>query len=41
MALCASVVTLVAQQTAIKLPKNKYTPQQDVELGLKAAAEVR
>jgi len=34
-------VTLVAQQTAIKLPKNKYTPQQDVELGLKAAAEVR
>jgi beta-barrel assembly-enhancing protease len=41
MALCASVVTLGAQQTAIKLPKNKYTPQQDVELGLKAAAEVR
>ncbi|HEY7189075.1 MAG TPA: M48 family metallopeptidase [Vicinamibacterales bacterium] len=40
-ALCASVVTLVAQQAAIKLPKNKYTPQQDVELGLKAAAEVR
>jgi len=28
-------------QTAIKVPKNKYTPQQDVELGLKAAAEVR
>ena len=41
MALCVSGVTLVAQQTAIKLPKNKYTPQQDVELGLKAAAEVR
>jgi beta-barrel assembly-enhancing protease len=40
-ALCASAATLVAQQTAIKLPKNKYTPQQDVELGLKAAAEVR
>jgi Zn-dependent protease with chaperone function len=40
-ALCTSAVTLVAQQTAIKLPKNKYTPQQDVELGLKAAAEVR
>jgi Zn-dependent protease with chaperone function len=28
-------------QTVIKLPKNKYTPQQDVELGRKAAAEVR
>jgi len=28
-------------QTAVKLPKNKYTPQQDVELGRKAAAEVR
>src|SRR4029453_16875902 len=25
----------------IKLPKNKYTPEQDVELGMKAAAEVR
>jgi Zn-dependent protease with chaperone function len=32
--------SLVAQ-TAIKLPKNKYTPQQDVEIGEKAAAEVR
>src|SRR3954468_6788253 len=31
----------VATQTAIKLPKNKYTPQQDVELGREAAAEVR
>jgi Zn-dependent protease with chaperone function len=31
---------LVAQ-TAIKLPKNKYTPQQDVALGREAAAEVR
>jgi Zn-dependent protease with chaperone function len=28
-------------QTVIKLPKNKYTPEQDVELGAKAAAEVR
>ncbi|HEY7057765.1 MAG TPA: M48 family metallopeptidase [Vicinamibacterales bacterium] len=28
-------------QTAIKLPKNKYTPLQDVELGREAAAEVR
>jgi len=32
--------TLLAQ-TAIKLPKNKYTPKQDVELGREAAAEVR
>ena len=38
--LCASIATLSAQ-TAIKLPKNRYTPQQDVELGRKAAAEVR
>jgi Zn-dependent protease with chaperone function len=28
-------------QTAIKPPNNRYTPEQDVELGLKAAAEVR
>lgn len=28
-------------QTAIKLPKNKFTPEQDVKLGLEAAAEVR
>jgi Zn-dependent protease with chaperone function len=28
-------------QTQIKLAKNKYTPQQDVELGRQAAAEVR
>ena len=31
---------LVAQ-TEIKLPKNRFTPQQDVELGREAAAEVR
>jgi beta-barrel assembly-enhancing protease len=35
-----SVIGVFAQ-TAIKLPKNKYTPQQDVELGRQAAAEVR
>jgi Zn-dependent protease with chaperone function len=34
-------VTGVVAQTALKLPKNKYTPQQDVELGRQAAAEVR
>jgi Zn-dependent protease with chaperone function len=28
-------------QTVIKLPKNKFTPQQDVQLGLQAAAEIR
>jgi hypothetical protein len=28
-------------QTEIKLPKNKYTPQDDVKLGQEAAAEVR
>jgi predicted Zn-dependent protease len=31
----------VVAQTQIKLAKNKYTPQQDVELGREAAAEVR
>jgi len=36
----AAVASLLAQ-TAVKLPKNKYTPKQDVELGRKAAAEVR
>ena len=28
-------------QTAVKPPKNKYTPKQDVQLGKQAAAEVR
>jgi Zn-dependent protease with chaperone function len=39
----ASVLSagLADAQTVIKLPKNKYTPQQDVELGREAAAEVR
>jgi predicted Zn-dependent protease len=31
----------LAAQTEIKLPKNRYTPKQDVELGREAAAEVR
>ena len=39
------VVTLAVAtafaQTPIKVPKNNFTPQQDVELGLKGAAEVR
>jgi Zn-dependent protease with chaperone function len=37
---CVSALRL-SGQTVLKLPKNKFTPQQDVELGLKAAAEVR
>lgn len=32
---------VVSTQTAITPPKNKYTPQQDVQLGKEAAAEVR
>src|SRR5262249_45846208 len=39
-AVCVSGAGLFAQ-TVVKLPKNKYTPQQDVELGREAAAEVR
>ena len=31
----------VGAQTEIKLPKNKYKPSKDVELGKEAAAEVR
>jgi Zn-dependent protease with chaperone function len=37
---CVATTSLCAQ-TAIKLPKNKYTPEQDVALGREAAAEVR
>ena len=39
----AAMVTLqlAAAQTKITPPKNKYTPEQDVELGREAAAEVR
>jgi predicted Zn-dependent protease len=33
--------TVAFGQTEIKLPKNKYTPEEDVKLGEKAAAEVR
>src|SRR5262245_26881860 len=38
---CVLVCETVLAQTEIKLPKNKYTPQQDAELGLQAAAEIR
>ena len=37
---CFSVSGLIAQ-TQIKLPKNKYTPEQDVQIGREAAAEIR
>src|SRR5262245_4740298 len=40
LALCLLTTGLFAQ-TVIKLPKNKYTPEQDVKLGREAAAEVR
>src|SRR4030095_128121 len=44
-ATCGAVLSLAATvafgQTEIKLPKNKYTPETDVELGLKAAAACR
>ena len=36
-----SSVTSIFAQTAINLPKNKYTPEQDVTIGREAAAEVR
>ena len=39
-AMLAAGVALCAQ-TPVKLPKNKYTPEQDVQLGREAAAEVR
>lgn len=37
----ALAVTSLTAQTVITPPKNKYTPQQDVQLGQEAAAEVR
>ena len=40
MVVTVSVVSVCAE-TAIRLPKNKHTPEQDVELGQQTAAEVR
>jgi len=37
----ALISTNVVAQTKVTPPKNKYTPQQDVEIGREAAAEVR
>src|SRR4051794_12921361 len=39
--LLAGLIAEPLAQTVIKPPKNKYTPQQDVEVGREAAAEVR
>ena len=40
MVLSVTAINLLAQ-TVVKPPKNKYTPEQDVKLGLEAAAEIR
>src|SRR5687767_963877 len=37
----ALTATTVAAQTKVTPPKNKYTPEQDVQIGREAAAEVR
>lgn len=34
-------LTTLAQETRIQAPKNRYTVQQDVQLGQQAASEVR
>jgi Zn-dependent protease with chaperone function len=34
-------VSGVMGQTALKLPKNRYTPEQDVQIGLEAAGEIQ
>jgi len=40
-AIIALAATTVAAQTKVTPPKNKYTPEQDVQIGREAAAEVR
>ena len=35
-----AVLQLASAQTRITAPKNKYTPEQDVQIGQEAAAEV-
>jgi Zn-dependent protease with chaperone function len=40
-AITALAMAVAGAQTKITPPKNRYTPQQDVELGREAAAEVR
>ncbi len=38
---CTLSVALVTAQTPISPPENKYSPQEDVQLGLQAASEAR
>jgi hypothetical protein len=40
-AVCVLLCESALAQTEIKVPKNNYTPQQDVEIGLQAAGEIR
>ena len=35
------LAAVLSAQTAIKLPKNRYTPEQDVQIGREAVAEIR
>lgn len=39
--LVALVSTMAVAQTKVTPPKNKYTAEQDVQIGREAAAEVR
>jgi len=39
--ICSLPVSVLLAQTEIKLPKNRYTPEEDVKLGREAAAEIR
>src|SRR4030095_11995997 len=40
-AFCVLVGQTVLTQTVIKVPKNNFPPQQDVEYGMQAAVEIR
>ena len=39
--ICSLTVSGLLAQTAVKLPKNRYTPEQDVQIGREAVAEIR
>jgi len=41
LAVLAVSLTATAAQSVIKLPKNRFTPEQDVKIGLEGAAEVQ
>ena len=40
-AVACVAATVVTAQTVVKLPKNRYTPEQDVQIGREGAAEIR